>query len=82
MKIVNGKETVRAGELAKLCGVPNATIKYYTAQKMLTYFQEGKNNKRYPLDESVNRVKEIQRLKKKRYTIEEIKGKIGVVNEL
>ena len=80
MKIVSGKETLRAGAIAKIAGVPESTIKYYTEQKLLIYFQEGKKNKRYPKDENLRRLQIIAKYKKKRYTIPEILEKIEALN--
>ena len=80
MKIINGKETLRAGEIAKLAGVPESTIKFYSFQGLLPFYQEGKKNKRYIKDETLRRLDIIQKYKKKRYTLPEILEKLEALN--
>lgn len=71
------KEFLRISELAKLSDTRVSTIKFYSDLGLLPFEQKGKGlTRRYPKDEALKRLKEIQKLKDKRFTIMEIKEKI------
>lgn len=77
IKQIKKKGFIRAGELVKLTGVRHSTLRYYSDLGLLSFIQESEGlNKRYPREETLKRLKEIERLKKKRFTIEEIKEKL------
>jgi DNA-binding transcriptional MerR regulator len=60
-------------ELAQVSGVRYSTIKYYSELGILPYFQEETRlARRYDRDEAIRRLKDIQKLKDKRLSIEEI----------
>jgi len=60
-------------ELAEASGVRYGTIKYYSQIKILPFEQAGERlRKYYNKEEAVKRLNEIQILKSKRLTIEEI----------
>jgi DNA-binding transcriptional MerR regulator len=70
------KEYLYAGELANLVGLKLTTIRYYSDLGLLTFEQDGDGARRkYPKQESLKAIKEIQKMKDKRYTIEEIREK-------
>ena len=61
------------GELAKISGVRQSTLKYYTEIGILPFTQEGERLlRKYKKDEVLNRLEEIKKLKEKRLTIKEI----------
>ena len=64
---------LRIGELAEFSGVRASTIKFYVEQKLLPFEQEDEKLGRY-FDRitALQRLKEIQVLKDKRKTIDEI----------
>ena len=71
------KEFVTRQELAEIAGIRVTTIKYYAEIGLLEFNQEDKGFiRKYPKETTVNRLKEIQKLKDKRFTIEEIKARI------
>jgi DNA-binding transcriptional MerR regulator len=61
------------GELAKVSGVRQSTLKYYTEIGILPFNQDGKRLiRKYKKDEALKRLEEINKLKEKRMTIKEI----------
>ncbi|MCE4956437.1 MerR family transcriptional regulator [Macrococcoides caseolyticum] len=75
-----GKYKLKIGELAKLAGVTNRTIDHYTNLGLLDYQRSEANYRFYSID-MVERIEEIERLKregkhlndiKKMFTAEEI----------
>lgn len=75
MSSKNGKEDIflSIGELAKISGVRQSTLKYYTEIGILPFTQGGERLlRKYNKDEVLNRLKEIKKLKEKRLTIKEI----------
>ena len=66
------------GELAKISGVRQSTLKYYTEIGILPFTQEGERLlRKYKKDEVLNRLEEIKKLKEKRLTIKEIVDHFG-----
>jgi len=60
-------------ELAKVSGVRQSTLKYYTEIGILPFNQDGKRLiRRYKKDDVLKRLEEIKELKNKRLTIKEI----------
>jgi len=61
------------GELAKVSGVRQSTLKYYTEIGILPFEQAGERLiRKYKKDEALKRLEEIKKLKEKRMTIKEI----------
>ena len=61
------------GELAKVSGVRQSTLKYYTEIGILSFDQDGeKLIRKYNKDDALKRLDEIRKLKEKRLTIKEI----------
>jgi DNA-binding transcriptional MerR regulator len=61
------------GELAKLSGFRQSTLKYYTEIGILPFTQAGERLlRKYKKDEALKRLDEIRKLKEKRLTIKEI----------
>lgn len=80
MSSKNGKEDIflSIGELAKISGVRQSTLKYYTEIGILPFTQEGERLlRKYKKDEILKRLSEIQKLKEKRLTIKEIVGHLS-----
>ena len=61
------------GELAKVSGVRQSTLKYYTEIGILPFTQEGERLlRKYKKDEVLKRLSDIQKLKEKKLSIKEI----------
>jgi DNA-binding transcriptional MerR regulator len=61
------------GELAKVSGFRQSTLKYYTEIGILPFHQDGEGLlRKYKKDEALKRLEEIKKLKGKRLTIKEI----------
>lgn len=72
-KTKKNNELLRIGELAEQSGVRASTIKYYVEQKLLPFEQEDERlGRHFNKTTALQRLKEIQALKDKRKTIEEI----------
>jgi DNA-binding transcriptional MerR regulator len=77
MSSKNGKKDIflSIGELAKVSGVRQSTLKYYTEIGILPFTQDGERLlRKYKKDEVLNRLEEIKKLKEKRLTIKKIVG--------
>ena len=61
------------GELAKVSGVRQSTLKYYTEIGILPFSQDGERLiRKYKKDEALSRLNEIKKLKDNKMTIKEI----------
>ena len=61
------------GELAKVSGYRQSTLKFYTEIGILPFDQDGKRLiRRYNKDEALKRLEEIKKLKDKKMTIKQI----------
>ena len=61
------------GELAKISGYRQSTLKFYTEIGILPFSQNGERLiRKYKKDEALKRLEEIKKLKEKRMTIKEI----------
>lgn len=69
-----GKDVLKIGELAKLAGVTNRTVDYYTNLGLLE-FNRSASNYRFYSNTMVDRIKEIEQLKKDGMHLNEIKNK-------
>jgi len=71
----NDDNILSIGELAKVSGVRQSTLKFYTEIGILPFSQDGERLiRRYKKDESLKRLDEIMKLKERRMTIKEITG--------
>nr|WP_209862698.1 MerR family transcriptional regulator [Paenibacillus shirakamiensis] len=72
----------RIGELAKIAGVSERTIDYYT--KMSLIIPETRTQKNYRLysSETLNRLERINQMKQEKYTLEEIRAKLELWNDV
>lgn len=74
MEKILSSEYVTIGELVRLTGCRYSTLKYYTEERILPFEQEEENlTRRYQREQSIIRIREIQKLKKQGKTIAEIK---------
>jgi len=61
------------GELAKVSGIRQSTLKYYTEIGILPFSQDGERLiRKYNKNEALKRLEEIKKLKEKKFTIKEI----------
>jgi hypothetical protein len=69
----NDDNILSIGDLAKVSGFRQSTLKFYTEIGILPFSQDGERLiRRYKKDEALNRLEEIEKLKEKRLTIKEI----------
>jgi len=67
------RDLLQLTELARVCGVRYSTIKYYSELQLLPFTQREKRLARYyPRREATARLKWIQKMKARRWTIAEI----------
>ena len=72
---IQASDYVSIGELARLTGCRYSTLKFYTEEGMLPFEQPEENlTRRFPREEAVARLQEIQRLKAQGLSIPEIKA--------
>jgi len=78
VKIMNKKDAkddtiLTIGQLAKISGMRQSTLKFYTEIGILPFDQDGKRLiRRYKKDEALSRLNEIKKLKDNKMTIKEI----------
>ena len=70
----------KIGEIAELAGVSKRTIDYYTNLGLLKPVR-SENNYRYYSEEALVRLRIIEDMKAKRYTLEEIKEQIILLDD-
>lgn len=68
----------KIGELAELAGVSKRTIDYYTQLGLLEPVRSETNYRYYP-EESIERLRLIDALKKQHLTLEEIKERLQII---
>lgn len=69
----NDKDFLSIGELAKVSGVRQSTLKFYTEIGILPFDQAGERLiRKYNKDNALKRLDEIKKLKEKRKTVKEI----------
>ena len=72
--IIEKSEYVTIGELVRLTSMRYSTLKYYTEEGLLPFKQEEeKLTRRYKREESIERLKQILKLKSEGMTIPEVK---------
>ncbi len=70
---MNSTSLYRIGELAKLTDISTRTIDFYTSLGLIEPVKRTQSNYRLYNDETVERLKRIEHMKKAKYTLEEIK---------
>lgn len=77
MEKILASEFVSIGELVRLSGCRYSTLKFYTEEGMLPFNQEQENlTRRFPREEALLKIKEVQDLKKQGLSIPEIKERL------
>lgn len=75
MDVIEKSEYVTIGELVRLTDVRYSTLKYYTEESMLPFYQSDSNlTRRYKRLESIERIQYIRRLREEGKSIPEIKA--------
>jgi len=72
----DGDVKLRIGDLAKVTGVTKRTIDYYTNLGLLQA-ERSQTNYRYYREEQIEQIKVIEEFKKRKLSLEEIKGKLN-----
>jgi DNA-binding transcriptional MerR regulator len=73
-----GKELLKISELSKVTGIRYSTLQYYSEIGLIPYEQDGERMaKRYDKETVIRIFKEVQKLKEKGMSIEEIKKQIN-----
>jgi len=69
----NDKTFLSIGNLTKISGVRQSTLKYYTEIGILTFTQEGERLlRKYKKDEALKRLDKIQKLKEKDWQLKKL----------
>ncbi|MFF2090388.1 MerR family transcriptional regulator [Paenibacillus sp. NPDC058174] len=66
----------RIGELAKLANISARTIDFYTSMGLIEPSERSAKNYRLYNDETLLRLERIEKLKKEKYTLDEIKANL------
>lgn len=68
-------EYISIGELARLTGARYSTLKFYTEEGMLPFYQEGeKLVRRYHREESIRQLQRIRQMREEGLTIPQIQA--------
>lgn len=70
------QKSLKIGELARMTGETNSTIRHWTKEGLLDVFDVTASGYQLYSYEMVERIKKIHQLKRKRYTLVEIKEKL------
>lgn len=75
IETILASEYVTIGELVRLTGTRYSTLKFYTEEGFLPFKQEEqKLTRRYPREETVQRIAYIKKMREEGKTIPEIRG--------
>lgn len=75
MEKILSSEYVSIGELVRITGCRYSTLKFYTEEGMIPFEQEEENlTRRFPREKAIEKINEIQELKRKGLSIPEIKN--------
>lgn len=78
-EVIRTADYVTIGELVRLTGIRYSTLKHYTEEGMIPFYQEEENlTRRYKRVEAVERIEKIVKLRRDGYGILEIKEKLGI----
>ena len=72
----------RIGELARLTNLSPRTIDYYTKRGLIEPITRSNSNYRYYNDETIERLKRIEEMKKNKYTLSEIKSSFDLLKKV
>ncbi|OYD07021.1 helix-turn-helix domain-containing protein [Paludifilum halophilum] len=77
METIQKSTYVTISELVRLTGVRYSTLKYYTEEGLLPFYQEDtRMTRRYRRVFALERIEEIRSLKEEGFSIREIKEKL------
>lgn len=77
LETILSSEYVTIGELVRITQTRYSTLKYYTEEGMIPFFQEDeKLTRRYHRETAVKQIEEIKNLKKNGLSIDEIKEEL------
>ncbi len=77
--VIRTADYVTIGELVRLTGIRYSTLKHYTEEGMIPFYQEEENlTRRYKRVEAVERIEKIVKLRRDGYGILEIKENLGI----
>ena len=77
LEVIVKSEFVTIGELVRLTGIRYSTLKFYTEEKMIPFFQEEeKLTRRYNRVETIKLLNRIKELKTSGLTIPELKEQL------
>lgn len=68
---------LKIGELAKLIGKPNSTIRHWTKEGLLEVAEVTESNYQFYSPSMVEQAKQILKLQEKRFTLEEIRNELS-----
>ena len=75
--VIMNSEYVSIGELARITGSRYSTLKFYTEEGMLDFYQEEENmTRRYKREESIARLEKIRGMKDSGLSIPQIKSEL------
>lgn len=78
-EVIRTADYVTIGELVRLTGIRYSTLKHYTEEGMIPFYQEEENlTRRYKRVKAVERIEKIVKLRRDGYGILEIKEKLGI----
>ncbi|WP_260982095.1 MerR family transcriptional regulator [Paenibacillus sp. 32O-W] len=72
----------RIGEIARMANVSQRTIDYYTKLGLISPEKRSNSNYRYYSYETLNRLKRIESMKREKFTLEEIKSSLDLINKV
>jgi DNA-binding transcriptional MerR regulator len=72
----------KIGQLSRLSDVSPRTIDYYTKLGLIQPEKRSDSNYRYYSDETLRRLKRIEMMKKEKYTLEEIKANLDLLEKV
>ena len=75
-KFTNEEKLLKIGELAKIVGESNSTIRHWTKEGLLSLAQVTQSGYQLYSNDMVKRISLIKKLKSQRFTLKEIKEKI------
>lgn len=75
LQTISEAEYISIGELARLTGTRYSTLKFYTEEGMLPFYQEGeKLVRRYHREESIRQLQRIRQMREEGLTIPQIQA--------
>lgn len=75
LQTISEAEYISIGELARLTGARYSTLKFYTEEGMLPFYQEGeKLVRRYHREESIRQLQRIRQMREEGLTIPQIQA--------